>query len=107
MVQNKTMKLHLKYCIFFLILLIISCTKKTTTTNSHNDSVEKYLKLASIDTLPTETRKRYNHKAFSFIDLEKNDSTVRWYLCETAFKFSILKDSINYFEKSKLHYKKL
>ncbi|HLP63413.1 tetratricopeptide repeat-containing sensor histidine kinase [Flavobacterium sp.] len=100
------MKLHLKYCIFFLILLVVSCTKKRTTTSSRNDSVEKYLKLASIDTLPTETRKKYNHKAFSFIDLEKNDSTVRWYLCETALNSMNFKDSVDYLEKSKLHFEK-
>jgi signal transduction histidine kinase len=106
MVQNKTMKLYPQYFIFFLILFVVSCTKKTTTTSSRNDSVEKYLKLASIDTLPTETRKEYNHKAFSFIDLEKNDSTVRWYLCETALNSMNFKDSIGYLEKSKLHLKK-
>lgn len=96
----------LKYYIVLLIVVIVSCTKKTTTTNSSNDSVEKYLKLASIDTLPTEVRKKHNHKAFSFIDLEENDSVVRWYLCEVALNYSLLKDSINYYKISKLHYLK-
>jgi signal transduction histidine kinase len=103
MVQNKTMKFYPQYFIFFLILFVVSCTKKNTTTISRNDSVEKYLKLTSIDTLPIETRKKYNHKAFSFIDLEKNDSTVRWYLCEIALNYSVLMDSLNYCKISKYH----
>jgi signal transduction histidine kinase len=97
------MKLYPQYFIFFLILFVVSCTKKTTTTISRNDSVEKYLKLASIDTLPSETRKKYNHKAFSFIDLEKNDSVVRWYLFQSARNYSLINDSLNYYKISKLH----
>jgi signal transduction histidine kinase len=88
-----------------LIIILVSCTKKTQTTNSHNDSVEKYLKLASIDTLPFETRKAYNQKAFSFIDLEKNDSTVRWYLSEITFN-NILNDSASYYKVSKIYFQK-
>ena len=98
------MKFYPQYFIFFLILVVVSCTKKTTINSSRNDSVEKYLKLTSIDTLPIETRKKYNHKAFSFIDLEKNDTVVRWYLCETALNYSILKDSLNYNKVSKIHF---
>ncbi len=96
----------LKYLIVLLIIAFVSCTKKTTIADSRNDSVEKYLKLASIDTLSIEIRKNYNHKAFSFIDLEKNDSVVRWYLCEVALNYSILKDSLNYYKVSKIHYSK-
>jgi signal transduction histidine kinase len=106
MVQNKTMKFYPQYFIFFLILFVVSCTKKTTTTNSRNDSVEKYLKLASIDTLPIETRKKYNQKAFSFIDLEKNDSVVRWYLYKVTWNSSQIKDSIDYFLVSKSYLEK-
>ena len=105
MVQKQNMK-ALKLCIILLTITFVSCTKKTQTTNSRNDSVEKYLKLASIDTLPMEIRKTYNKKAFSFIDLEKNDTTVRWYLCQTAFNYNILKDSLNYYKVSNLHLKK-
>lgn len=97
------MKLYLNYFIFFLILLVVSCNKKTNIISSRNDSVEKYLKLASIDTLPTETRKKYNHKAFSYIDLEKNDSTVRWYLFKVSDKFIDLNDSLGYYKSSNLH----
>ncbi len=96
----------LKYLIVLLIIAFVSCTKKTTISDSRNDSVEKYLKLASIDTLPTEIRKKHNNKAFSFIDLEKNDSVVRWYLCEAALRYNWIKDSTNYYKVSKLHYSK-
>ena len=96
----------LKFFIILLTIAFVSCTKKTQTTNSRNDSVEKYLKLASIDTLPLETRKGYNKKAFSFIDLEKNDTTVRWYLGEISLNFNVLKDSSNYYKTSKIHLEK-
>lgn len=104
--KTKKMKLLLKNLIIFLTITIVSCNKKTTSTNTRNDSVEKYLKLASNDTLPLETRKKLNNKAFKFIDLEKNDSVVRWYLSEVTFNTLDFKDSVDYFEKSKLHYQK-
>lgn len=105
--KTKKMKLLLKNLIIFLTITIVSCNKKTTSTNTRNDSVEKYLKLASSnDTLPLETRKKLNNKAFKFIDLEKNDSVVRWYLSEVTFNTLDFKDSVDYFEKSKLHYQK-
>jgi signal transduction histidine kinase len=96
----------LKCLIVLLIIACLSCTKKTTIADSRNDTIEKYLKLASIDTLPTELRKKHNHKAFSFIDLEKNDSVVRWYLCEVALNSINIKDSKQYLEISKIHFKK-
>jgi signal transduction histidine kinase len=105
MVQKQNMK-AIKLFIILLIITMVSCTKKTQTTNSRNDSVEKYLKLASIDTLPFDLRKKYNQKAFEFIDLERNDTLTRWYLGETVRNFSALKDSLNYYKVSKLHFKK-
>ena len=96
----------LKYLIVLLIIAFVSCTKKTTIADSRNDSVEKYLKLASIDTLSIEIRKNYNHKAFSFIDLEKNDSVVRWYLSEVSWNSISLNDSTYFYNISKIHYKK-
>lgn len=99
------------FYIYLLAVLsvLVSCTRKTQTANSRNDSVEKYLKLASIDTLPLEIRKKYNNKAFSFIDLERNDTVVRWYLGEVSRnylknhyfnEYSII--SKIYFEKSEM-----
>ncbi len=96
----------IRILIAILVVVVFSCNKKGTSSNKRNDSVEKYLKLASIDTLPLETRKKYNNKAFSFIDLEKNDTTVRWYLSEVTFNTLDFKDSLDYFEKSKFHYQK-
>lgn len=92
--------------ILLTLMVFVSCNKQTKLFNSRNDSVEKYLKLASIDTLPFEIRKKYNQKAFSFIDLERNDTVVRWYLCKTALNFSVLKDSVNYYKVSKIHLEK-
>ena len=97
----------LQLCIILLTIAFVSCNKKTQTTNSRNDSVEKYLKLASIDSLPIEARKTYNKKAFSFIDLERNDTMVRWYLCETASNYITLRDSLNYYKVSNLYFKKI
>lgn len=96
----------IKITIILLTIAFVSCNKKTQTTNSRNDSVEKYLKLASNDTLPFDVRKKNNQKAFKFIDLERNDTMVRWYLCETGLNFSVLKDSANYYKVSKIHFKK-
>ncbi len=97
---------RLKYLIVLLIIAFVSCTKKTTISDSRNDSVEKYLKLASIDTFPTEIRKNYNNKAFSFIDLEKNDSVVRWYLFKISWKLIILNDTANFYSISRIHHEK-
>lgn len=96
----------LKTTIFILLIIVVSCTKKMQTNNSRNDSVEKYLKLASNNALPFDLRKKYNKKAFSFIDLERNDTATRWYLGEISLNFSILKDSLNYYKISNLHLKR-
>ena len=93
-----------KHFLILLIITLVSCTKKTKDVGTRNDSVEKYLKLASIDTLPIETRRKYNAKAFSFIDLEKNDTTVRWYLSEISLNNSLLKDSLNFHKVSNIYY---
>lgn len=95
----------MKGIVFLYLLLIlsglVSCTKKTHTSNSRNDSVEKYLKLAGIDTLPLETRKKHNQKAFSFIDLKKNDTVVRWYLGEVVYNSLNINDFDDYKIKNK------
>ncbi len=105
MVQKQNMK-AIKLFIILLIINMVSCNEKTQTKNSRNDSVEKYLKLASNDTLSFDLRKKYNQKAFEFIDLERNDTVTRWYLGETARSFIALKDSLNYYKVSNLHLKK-
>lgn len=66
---------------FSLLLLIIffGCNTKTTDkkNSATNDSIQKYLALAGNDTLAFDKRIKYNDKALSFVDLERNDSLTR------------------------------
>jgi two-component system, NarL family, sensor kinase len=95
--------------LFLLLLLFISfsCTNKNSNPNqASNDSIEKYLQLASNDTLPFPERDKYNQKAYSLIDLSNNDSVVRWYLCESALNFNKTKNELKYYEISNIHFGK-
>ena len=61
--------------------LLATCDAKHADKNSsRNDSIKKYLDLASNDTLPYTTRIKYNDKAYSFVDLNRNDSLTKEYL---------------------------
>lgn len=66
---------------FLLLSLIIlsGCHQSTSVKNTTpaNDSIQKYLTLAGNDTLPFDKRIKYNDKALSFVDLERNDSLTR------------------------------
>lgn len=66
---------------FLLLSLIIlcGCDQSTSVKNNSpaNDSIQKYLALAGNDTLPFDKRIKYNDKALSFLDLERNDSLTR------------------------------
>lgn len=72
----------IRFAIALLTLLLLSCTNsnKTALSQPKNDSIKKYLELASNDTLSFPDRNKYNKKAFSFIDLSKNDTLTRYYL---------------------------
>lgn len=74
----------------FLLLFFGSCNynNREMVSQPYNDSIKKYLDLASNDTIPFKTRDAYNQKAFSFIDLSKNDTLVRWYLFKIIFNNS-------------------
>lgn len=65
--------------LLFVTLVISSCSQKSTKANNNpaNDSVQKYLALAENDSLDLKQRALYNDKAFSFIDLKRNDSLTR------------------------------
>ena len=97
-----------KYFFLILTLLFFSCNKKANSNldEANNDSIAKYLKLAGNDTLAFPLRDKYNQKAFSLIDLSKNDTVVRWYLCQAAINFSITKNNSQYCKISKLHFNK-
>lgn len=96
-----------KFFLCTFLVLLVSCNQnKTVNSNANNDSIKKYLDLASIDTLSNELRNQYNKKAFSLIDLSKNDTLIRYYLSENSFNFSNLKDDKLYNKISKIHYQK-
>jgi len=72
----------IRFAVVLLTLFLLSCKNSNNTSLSQpkNDSIKKYLELASNDTLPIPDRNKYNKKAFSFIDLSKNDTLTRYYL---------------------------
>jgi signal transduction histidine kinase len=61
-----------------VLVLLSSCTSKTidNTANATNDSIKKYLDLAGNDTIEYDKRIRYNDKAYSMIDMNRNDSVT-------------------------------
>ena len=105
--KNNNMDKVAKVFISVFLLLLVSCNQnKTIKTSSNNDSIKKYLALASNDTLTLEQRNQYNKKAFSLIDLSKNDTVIRYYLSENSFNCSNLKEDILYRKISKIHFQK-
>lgn len=97
-----------RYLLFMLLLLLFSCDKSSNSNlvEANNDSIAKYLKLASNDSLTFSERDKYNHKAFSLIDLGRNDSVVRWYLSKLSYNCSILKKGDDFIKISKFYYNK-
>jgi len=70
-----------------LLALLVSCNRNTNfdTIQANNDSIQKYLALAAVDSLSSQKRNQYNDRAFSLIALEENDTLTRYYLSETTF----------------------
>lgn len=69
-----------KRIIFWTIISLVflcSCTSKTVDKDAQatNDSINKYLDLAGNDTFDFEKKTKYNDKAYSLIDLNRNDTT--------------------------------
>ena len=96
-----------KIILCLLLTLLLGCNQnQTANSNANNDSIEKYLNLASNDTFTYNQRNQYNQKAFSFIDLTKNDTVVRFYLSEITFNLSNLKEDKLYRKISKIHFEK-
>jgi len=92
---------------FFALLLLFGCNsndKLSSTELATNDSIAKYLRLAANDSLSFEERDRWNEKAFGLIDLTRNDTVVRWFLCQSALNFSRLKNGKKYTHISSLHF---
>ena len=72
-----------KRIVYWGIIFLTSlygCTSKTIDKDvqANNDSIKKYLDLAGNDTLDAKLRNKYNDKAFSLVDLSKNDTLTRF-----------------------------
>ena len=100
------MNFIIRLSIAFLFFLLLSCnnSNKTVDSQPQNDSIKKYLELASNDTLPFPERSKYNKKAFSFLDTTKNDTLTRWYLSEISYNYMIIRNWKNFLNSSKIHY---
>ena len=82
-----------KIILCLLLTLLLGCNQNQTANhNAKNDSIEKYLNLASNDTFTYNQRNQYNQKAFSLIDLSKNDTVVRFYLSEVSYYYLSLRN---------------
>lgn len=98
----------IRFTIGLIALLFLSCTnsKNNTTSQPKNDSIKKYLELASNDTIAFHQRNLYNKKAFSFIDLNKNDTLTRWYLFKITLNSCQTTDKVDYSKTIKIFSKK-
>ena len=98
----------IRFTIGLVALLLLGCTnsKNNATSQPKNDSIKKYLELASNDTIAFHQRDLYNKKAFSFIDLSKNDTLTRWYLFKITLNSSSIIDKDEYSKTIKIFLKK-
>ena len=79
------------YLSIVLLLFFGSCTSKTVDKKeiARNDSIQKYLDLVVSDTIAYDKSIFYNNKAYSFINLKKNDSLTRYYLYCVSYRYSL------------------
>ena len=98
----------LNYWFIILLVSLYGCTSKTVDkeNQANNDSIKKYLDLAGNDTLDAKLRNKYNDKAFSLVDLSKNDTLTRFYLSSISFNYLSTKDWVDYTKTAKIHFKK-
>lgn len=91
-----------------LFVLMCNCTSKNKDNQAvaTNDSIKKYLALAGNDTLDFKLRDKYNDKAFSLVDLKKNDTLTRFYLSSISYNYMRIRELKKYKDISKLHLKK-
>ena len=95
------------YGCFLLLALLSSCTPKSADKNTAtNDSIKKYLDLAGNDTLDSKLRNKYNDKAFSLIDLSKNDTLIRFYLSFISVNYIKIEQYQKYKNIAKFHFEK-
>jgi signal transduction histidine kinase len=93
---------------FFLLMFLVSCDSKTTpvVSDSRNDSIKKYLELGGNIKLSSDLRNKYNDKAFSLIDLSRNDTLIRNYLATLSYNYMNLNNGKSINKVGKIHYKK-
>jgi signal transduction histidine kinase len=74
----------IRFAIALLTLLLLSCTNanKTNLSQPKNDSIKKYLELASNNALPFKKRKGCNDKIFSLV-LKMNNSLEKRKFCKS------------------------
>ncbi len=95
----------IKFITVALLLLLASCTNKPQTKNqANNDSIKKYLAIAKNDTLDYKIRDEYNEKAFKLLDFNKNDSVLRWFLCESSRNYIKTNNYEKYKKIAKIHF---
>ncbi len=98
----------LSYWFIILLVSLYGCTSKTVDKEEHarNDSIQKYLDLAGNDTLDIKLRNNYNKKAFSLVDLSKNDTLTRFYLNSLSFNYMKTKNEKGLRNIGKIHFEK-
>lgn len=86
-ILNRKMVYITKGILWILLVLLASCNGNTNhdSVKANNDTIQKYIELAAVDTLSSQKRNQFNDKAFSLIALEQNDTLTRYYLSETIY----------------------
>ena len=92
----------------FVLILFCSCNSKTTDKweIAKNDSIKKHLEIAGNDTIDLKIRNSYNDKAFSLLDLKKNDTLTRYYLSLISYNYMRTKKEGAFINTIKIYYKK-
>lgn len=98
-----------KRSIFWTIILLVSlygCNTKTVDkeTQDRNDSIQKYLDLAGNNSLDSKLRNKYNSKAFSLVDLSKNDTLTRFYINSISYNYLDTNDWVDFKKTEKIHF---
>ncbi|WP_161971675.1 tetratricopeptide repeat-containing sensor histidine kinase [Flavobacterium silvisoli] len=99
------MKIKIVLVCFTLLMSLYSCNKKIDSGDDNvvNDTVTKYIDLALNDTIEFNKRIKYNDKAYSLIDLDKNDTTARRQMNQICYAYCLFNKN----EKLKLAAEKL
>ncbi|MDN3678589.1 tetratricopeptide repeat protein [Flavobacterium paronense] len=102
------MNKRLIYWIIVLLVSLYSCTPKTVDkeVQAKNDSIKMYLDLAGNDTLDLKLRNKYNSKAFSLVNLNKNDTLTRFYINSVSYNYLDTNDWVDFKKTEKIHFEK-